>query len=233
MSIRPTALAGLILSIALVLPGLAQAKKVRFTVDTQPVAEGRVSINGEFQGVAPIEIKMKLPKDGLIQISAEREGALGLWTKKVAVRDLRGVINVRLEKDDAFAATISDQVANKWLTVAPKSTVGEDGKIDQDKVWQKLVSVVTDNFSDLEQMDRQSYYLRSAWRVRDYDYIVMRNRLVVKLGVGTEFAIKVQLESMYAVKDSSSSTVSDDDFKPYDRVLKSDKETIDFLRDQL
>ncbi|MCO4770054.1 MAG: hypothetical protein KDA24_08505 [Deltaproteobacteria bacterium] len=233
MPLRSTFLASLFLSVVVLVPGLAHAKKVKFTVDTDPVSEGRVSINGEFQGVAPVEVTMKLPKDGVIAITAEREGALGLWAKKVLARDLRGVIKVRLEKDDAFAATISDQVANKWLTVAPTATLGEDGKVDQDKVWQKLVSVVTDNFSDLEQMDRQSYYLRSAWRVRDFGYIVMRNRLVVKLGVSADFAIKVQLESMYAVKKNSGASVADEDFRPYDRVLKSDKETIDFLRDQL
>jgi hypothetical protein len=233
MSNRSVSIACLILGLTLLIPGLAEAKRVRFTVDTHPVAEGRVSVNGEFKGVAPIQIIMKLPKKGTVQISAEHEGALGLWTQKVAVRDLRGVIKIRLEKDDAFSSTISDQVANKWLMIMPKATVDKDGKIDQDKVWQKLVSVVSDNFTDLEQMDRQSYYLRSAWRVRDYDYIVLRNRLVVKLGVGEDFAIKVQLESMYAVKASSISKVRDEDFNTYDRVLKSDKETIDFLRDQL
>ncbi len=225
--------ATIFVALALLVPSMAHAKKVRFTVDSTPVPEGRISINGEYQGVAPVELTLHLPKDGMIVFTAEREGAVGVWSKKVAVSDLRGIINVRLEKDEAYDSTISDQIANTWLSIEPNKTLGEDGQADQDKVWQKLISVVTDNFSDLEQMDRQSYYLRTAWRVREYDYVVMRNRLVVKLGVATNFAIKVQLESMFAVKDTSSAAVSDEDFKPYNRVLKADKETIDFLRDQL
>jgi hypothetical protein len=81
-------------------------------------------------------------------------------------------------------------------------------------------------------MDRGSYYLRTAWRVREFNHLVVRNRLVVKKGVGEIFSIKVQLESEVARKKSGS-TVGDDAFKPYERVFSRDKETIDFLRDQL
>lgn len=229
--VRAVVLSSLLL--ALVLPATALAKKVRFTVDTDPVAEGRVFVNGEFQGVAPADITLHIPKKSVVVITVEKDGAVGNWPKRVAASDLKGLVRVRLEKDEAYESTVADDVANTWLTIEPNKTLGEDGLPDQDKIWQKLVSVVTDNFSDLEQMDRQSYYLRTAWRVRDYGYVTMRNRLVVKLGVGQNFAIKVQLESMRAEKTNTSDTVTEEDFKPYGRVLRSDKETMEFLRDQL
>ena len=43
--------------------------------------------------------------------------------------------------------------------------------------------MVTDDFADLEQLDRSSFYLRTAWRVRRFPHTIMRNRLVVKRGV--------------------------------------------------
>ena len=46
-------------------------------------------------------------------------------------------------------------------------------------------------------------------------------------------SIKVRLESERAVKALPNAQVSQENFEPYGRVLKADKETIDFLRDQL
>lgn len=111
--LRTSALfSSVLLALTLIVPSAAHAKKVRFTVDSTPVPEGRISINGEYQGVAPIDLTMHLPKDGVIVITAEREGAIGAWPKKIAVKSLRGIVNVRLEKDEAYDSTVSDQIAN-------------------------------------------------------------------------------------------------------------------------
>lgn len=215
-----------ILVIGLMVPGLAQAKK--FIIDTEPVAEGRVFVNGEYVGVAPVEVDLRLRKDEVVTVTAEKEGAVSDWRTRFD-KTYKGMIKVRLEEDEAYAATETSDVANTWLTVKPRA--GTATTADEDAIWQEIVSVVTDNFSDLEQMDRGSYYLRTAWRVREYNHRVVRNRLVIKKGVGDIFSIKIQLESQVAQKKGAG--VKDEDFKPYERVYGSDKETIDFLRDQL
>ncbi len=212
--------------VALLLPGVAEAKK--FIIDTEPVAEGRISVKGEYVGVAPVEVNLKLRKDETVTVSTEKEGCVSYWRTRFD-KSYKGVVKVRLEIDEAFNATVGSDVANTWLAIKPRA--GSATEQDADMIWQELVSVVTDNFSDLEQMDRDSYYLRSAWRVREYNHYNIRNRLVVKKGVGQAFTIKVQLESQAALKKKGS--VSEDDYKPYERVFSKDKETIDFLRDQL
>lgn len=216
----------LLLLVGLLLPGVAHAKK--FILDTEPVAEGRISVNGEYVGVAPVEVNLKLRKDEQVTVTAEKEGCVAIWRTRFD-KSYKGVVKVRMEVDEAFNATTGSDVANTWLAVKPRG--GAATEEDADAVWQELVSVVTDNFSDLEQMDRDSYYLRSAWRVREYNHYNVRNRLVVKKGVGQVFTIKIQLESQAALKKSGS--VSEDDYKPYERVFAKDKETIDFLRDGL
>jgi hypothetical protein len=215
------------LLLILLVPGLAHAKK--FIIDTDPVAEGRVFVNGEFAGVASVEVDLRLRKDEVVTVTAEKEGCVSFWRTRFD-KTYKGVVKVRLEEDEAFNATETSDVANTWLTVKPRA--GAATTEDEDAIWQEIVSVVTDNFSDLEQMDRGSYYLRTAWRVREFNHRVVRNRLVVKRGVGDIFSIKIQLESQVARKKRGS-TVGDDDFKPYERVFSKDKETIDFLRDQL
>jgi hypothetical protein len=216
-----------VLALSLLLPGLAHAKK--FVIDTEPVGEGRVFVNGEYAGVAPVEVDLRLRRDEVVSVTAEKEGCVSFWRTRFD-KTHKGMIKVRLEQDEAYDATETSDVANTWLTVKPRA--GSATTADEDAIWQEIVSVVTDNFSDLEQMDRGSYYLRTAWRVREFNHLVVRNRLVVKKGVGEIFSIKVQLESEVARKKSGS-TVGDDAFKPYERVFSRDKETIDFLRDQL
>lgn len=220
----------LLLLVTFTLPAVGHAKK--FTIDTEPISEGRVYVNGNFVGIAPVEVDLKLRKDQLVVANAEKDGAVSYWPTRFGKKQ-RGIVVVRLEKDDAFASTTSSDVANTWLSVRPSKTTSEDGSVSEQLVWQKMVSVVTDDFSDLEQMDRGSYYLRTAWRVREYDYRSVRHRLVVKRDVGSGFGIKVMLESQIAAKDKRSTRIRDEDYKESDRVYASDKDTIEFLRDQL
>ena len=203
----------------------------KYTIDTAPVKGGRIFINGNFAGVAPVTVKQKLKKNEVAVVTAEKAGAVSLWPASLE-KNQKGVLLVRLEQDQAFNATVESDVANKWITITPRFTKNDEGAIDEDRVWQKVVSLVTDNFSDLEQLDRDSYYLRSTWRVRVYPFSVLRHRLVVKRGFAQEVSLKVQLESQLAAKPPNRA-VTDTDYRETTRVFPQDKETLDFMRDQL
>ena len=216
---------------ALLLPSVALAKK--FLIDTTPVNGGRIYIDGQFKGIAPIRVEVPLKSGFFATAEAEKDGALSFWPTQFT-KSHKGPVMVRLEEDDSLDQTVSSDVANTWLSITPKHTMDDDDVADEDKIWQKLISVVSDNFSDLEQMDRDSYYLRTAWRLREFNYIVIRNRLVVKLGVGSDFTIKVRLESQSGNRtQQNNGKPKDDDFSATDRIFDMDKETMDFLRDQL
>lgn len=217
------------LVLAVTAPAVA-AKK--FSIDTTPVKNGRVFVDGRFVGVAPVTVELKLKKHEVATVTAEKVGALGLWQREFS-KDEKGTIYVRLEENVALAETEESDVANTWLTITPKRTRGRDSSVDEDAVWQRIVSVVTDNFADLEQLDRSSFYLRTAWRVRRFPHSVMRNRLVVKRGVTDQLSIRVQLESFEMVSAESDFKMDDDLFAPTARIFSDDKETIDYLRDQL
>lgn len=218
----------LTLAVALFAAQSASAKK--FTAITEPVTEGRVFLNGQFIGVAPVEVNLKLKKNQVAVLTAEKGSAIGDWPRRVGSKH-KGAIVIRLEEDESYLATEESDVANTWITVTPNHTRNALGDIDEDKTWQKLVSVVTDNFSDLEQVDRASYYVRSAWRVREYAYRVLRHRLVVKRGVTDELTLRVSIESQIAPRVNG--LYRDEDFVPTRRIYGRDRETVTFLRDQL
>ena len=209
------------------------ASTKQYSIVTQPIADGRISVNGEFVGVAPVLLNLSITETEPITIKAEKPGAVGAWPQRVSpsISDTNTTIVVRLEADEALLATEESDISNNWITITPHRTTNDFGQPDTDKIWQKLVSLVTDNFPDLEQIDRASYYIRSAWRVREYPFRVLRHRLVLKRGVSDEFTLRVLLESQVAPTIEGS--YREAEFSPIRRIFRIDSETIDFLRDQL
>ncbi len=228
---RARAVCTLIVCLILAVTAPVVAAK-KFSIDTTPVKNGRVFVDGRFVGVAPVTVELKLKKHETAVVTAEKEGALGLWERDLS-KDEKGTVYVRLEENAALTETLESDVANTWLTITPKRTRGRDNSVDEDAVWQRIVSVVTDNFADLEQLDRSSFYLRTAWRVRRYPHSIMRNRVVVKRGVTDQLSIRVQLESFQMVSADTDAQIDDDLFVESSRIFEDDKETIDYLRDQL
>jgi len=217
-------------SVLLCFAGPAPARKV--TLTTSPVQGGRIFLNGDYVGVAPVDLKLRIKRNEVFVATAEKQGALGLWPRELTKDDLKlRTIQIRLEADRAFNETVEIDIANRWMTIEPRYTVKGNGSINEDLVWQKIVSLVTDNFSDVEQMDRASFYLRTAWRLKKYPYNTLRHRLVVKKGVSSGFSIKVMIESQVYV--GSGTNIPSDRFKPIARIFPDDKDTIEFLRDQL
>jgi len=210
---------------------LALAKK--FTLDTAPVTEGRVFVNDQFVGIAPVTVDLKVSKGNLMKAWAEKDGALG-WVTEFS-KDQNQTVLLRLEEDEAAKQTVMSDIANKWLTLDPTATGGPGKTIDEGEAWKKIVSIVTDNFREIEQLDRSSFYLRSAWRIRRYPYSVIRNRLIIKRGVTSQLTVKVELESqIYRFKDSSQANerIRDEAFTETPRIFPEDRDTIQILRDQ-
>ncbi len=209
----------------------AWAKKVTF--DTAPVTQGRVSIDGKFIGVAPVTVDLKIPINGSVA-TTEKEGSLGLWPAQFD-KNQKGPVVIRLEEDQAYKQTIVSDVANKWQTIEPSTQISEDD------AWKKIISIVTDNFNDVEQLDRASFYMRTAWKVRRYAYSITRERLVIKRGVADKLTIKVQIESqVHYLNPTSSGTTAqnappprDEDYEASNRVFAADADTLRILREQL
>ena len=200
----------------------------RYQIVTQPVADGRVYIDDEFAGVAPISVVLSLTESEPIVIRAEKRHAINQESRRVSpsASDTDTTIVVQLEENQAFLETKESDVCNKWITVTPRQTPGSS-----DRTWQKLISLVTDTFPDLQQVDRISYYIRSAWRVREYSFNVLRHRLLIKRSVGDDFSLRLMLDCEIARQ--SSGNYRDEDFEDFRRIFPIDDETLDFLRDQL
>jgi len=233
MTIRRGGAGLAVLAVAGLLAG-PQAWARKFTLDTAPVTQGRVFVNDQFVGIAPVTVDLKMSKGTMMVARAEKDGALGIWPTEFT-NDQRQMVVIRLEEDEAVKQTVMSDIANKWLTIDPTATGGPAKTFDEGDAWKKIVSIVTDNYREIEQLDRSSFYLRSAWRVRRYAYSVIRNRLIIKRGVTSQLTIKVELESqIFRFKEGGQSTesVRAEMFTETPRVFPEDRDTIQILRDQ-
>jgi len=214
--------------------GASPAWAKKFTFDTAPVKQGRIFIEEKFVGVAPVTLDVKVSGRNVVRVRAEKDGSLALWPAEFT-KDQRQVVLIRLEEDEATKQTVASDIANKWLTIDPSATGGANKVIDEGEAWKKIVSIVTDNFSDIEQLDRASFYLRSAWRVRRYPYSIVRNRLIIKRGVTPNLTIRVAIESeIYRSAEpiATSGVVRNEQFTQIPRVYSADQDTVRILRDQ-
>ena len=64
----------------------AVAKK--YTVVTEPVVEGRVFLNGEFVGVAPVEVNLKLKKNQVAVLTAEKARESAAVSRRLEEKNL-------------------------------------------------------------------------------------------------------------------------------------------------
>ena len=200
----------------------------KYTVVTEPVVDGRVEVNGEFVGIAPVTVNLSVTSSEPVLITAERSEAVSRWPRQVtpSVSDTDSTIVVRLERDRAIVDTIECNTCNEWVNVTPRRTLS-----DSDRTWQKLISLITNSFPDLQQVDRISFYIRSAWRVREYPFDIVRHRLVIKRGLGDDFTLRLLLESEKAVPRGNG--YRDEDFRSWNRQFPVDQEMLQYLRDQL
>jgi hypothetical protein len=197
------------------------------------VRQGRVFVNEQFVGIAPVTVDLKVEKYGVMKARAEKDGCVA-WITQFS-KDQKQTVMLRLEEDEAVRQTVVSDIANKWLTLDPAATGGPGKIIDEGEAWKKIVSIVTDNFTEIEQLDRSSFYLRSAWRTQRYPYSAIRNRLIVKRGVTTNLTVKVELESQicrFSETRRASDGIRDEWFTQTERIYPRDKDTIQILRDQ-
>jgi len=124
-----------------------------------------------------------------------------------------------LEDDEAYQkADVTDQ-ANKNFTIEVNALR------DYNDAWKLLGLIVLESFDVLENSDRETGYLRTAWHLSRFETrtggrgSTVRTRVIVKLASYEPTRFLGKIESEYA-DDPRVKPKEDDKFKEWDRVLK-------------
>ena len=123
-------------------------------------------------------------------------------------------ITYQLEVDEAYnASEASSDIANKSMTVIVKEGMSIE------EAWKRIIYYTSDLFPDMEILDKNSGWIRSAWMKQNFGHVTIRTRIEIKEVPGqASLTYKVKLQSEYASIECGE---KDECFKQWERVLKA------------
>jgi hypothetical protein len=219
-------------------PAPPQADQVTLTariVTVAAPADGRVYANGKLVGSGPVPVR--LPEDGCVTVLVQRPAYMP-WTQQycngtesataIPVSDV-----VDMAADESWAASEASVQANVNIGVE----VGE--KVPEERAWRLVSAIVLTHFDVLENSDRETGYLRTAWRTKTFEQgAVIRTRMIV-IRTGDSplrYGVKIvseRLKDRVIVSDRQQISTEDENFEPWPRLLNTYKDIISEMQSRL
>lgn len=124
---------------------------------------------------------------------------------------------VRLERDDAYDASVQTDIANLDIEIKTE--------LDKDQAWKLLNQIVLNYLDVIEITDKETGYIRTAWQLKTFRQNTIRTRIIVKESSMDPLAFKIKLISEQSRRPMTS-VKSDELFREWDRVLRKYKDII-------
>lgn len=157
----------------------------------------------------------------------------GYITKQVKLmkNNPNKTIAYKMDKDEFFHNSFGSndgslQMANNWFEITVKNGLTED------QIWKKLISIVSNNFENLEIRDKSAGWIRTAWTKTTFETQVVRTRLEIKINTDVEEEVTYKVRISSEVNNDPDCT-GDDCFEKTDRILKKYADVINELQNKL
>lgn len=187
------------------------AEKVVITTSPQTA---RIYVNGVQMGTGKVEIKIS--KNDCITVEVKQEGYIGesrTYCVKKGMADPPSNDYIQLQEDESYTSSIESNIANTEIQI---NVNAEKSKED---AWKQVVSTVLDKFDVLENSDEKAGYLRTSWVGMSFKANTIRIRLIIKQSSEKPLIYKVKFVSEASGR-SSTPYNADEQFRPYNRILK-------------
>jgi len=187
------------------------AEKVVITSSPQTA---RIYVNGVQMGTGKVEIKIS--KNDCITVEVKQEGYIGesrTYCVKKGMADPPSNDYIQLQEDESYTSSIESNIANTEIQI---NVNAEKSKED---AWKQVVSTVLDKFDVLENSDEKAGYLRTSWVGMSFKANTIRIRLIIKQSSEKPLIYKVKFVSESSGR-SSTPYNADEQFRPYNRILK-------------
>ena len=130
---------------------------------------------------------------------------------------------IQLEKDDAYESSLTTDLANRDIDIRTSH--------NEDDSWKLIARIITNNFDVIQISDKATGYMCTAWVVKNYKAATIRTRLIIKTTSNDPLSYKGKLISEIAPSGTSSS--HDENFKAWDRLLRSFENVMPELQSRL
>ncbi|MEO7924870.1 MAG: PEGA domain-containing protein [Chitinophagaceae bacterium] len=202
------------------------SEKVSVTTDPQTA---RIYVNGVLTGTGSIVVTVG--KNDCVRLEVKQEGYIQevrTYCDKKGMTKPPNSDYIQLQADESYTSSIQSDVANNEILLSVRK-----GK-SRDEAWKTIVQTVLSKFDVLENNDERSGYLRTAWVgvVFARSNNTIRTRAIIKLSSEEPLAFKIKLISEESGRAGTSFS-SDEQFKPFGRILKKYDGFIDELNTKL
>lgn len=135
--------------------------------------------------------------------------------------------HINLVEDEAWTSSIQSDQANVNFSVTVNPALNEEA------AWKMLSQIIMSQFDILEITDRSTGYMRTAWHIRIFgNGTTIRTRVIVKQGNIDPLKYIVKIVSEISIIKNAS-VKDDENFREWDRLLKSYKDLIGEIQARL
>ncbi len=197
-------------------------KKVVVSASEQ---DADVYLDGKLMGKGSATVIV--PKNSCINVRVEK---IGFLNYEIEFCNAKGVASppksyfVRMQRDDAYDASIRTDIANIDIEV-PTS-------IEKNRAWRLLNQIVLSYLDVVEVTDKETGYLRTAWQLQAFKQNTIRTRIIVKQSSENPLAFKIKIVSEESRRPLTSAK-SDELYRDWDRVLRKYKDIISEVQSRL
>lgn len=187
------------------------SEKVIITTSPQTA---RIYVNGVQMGTGKVEIKIS--KNDCITVEVKQEGYIQesrTYCNKKGVADPPSKDYIQLQEDESYTSSIESNIANTEVQV------NVNPNKSREDAWKQIMSTVLDKFDVLENSDEKAGYIRTSWVGMSFKSNTIRIRLIIKQSSEKPLIYKVKFVSESSGR-SATPYNADEQFRPYNRILK-------------
>jgi hypothetical protein len=195
--------------------GGAQREYIKTVLITPSDAE--ILVNNEPVGKGKYDVSFEYRDKVLLTFSH-----IGYETYSVYLfrNNTEQTVSYQLDKDEAYDNSIggenASQYANRWVPITVRQG------LTADEVWMRVMSIVRENFEQIEKTDRSSGWIKTFPAITPYKASDVRTTLEISPDYSTgDLKYKVRLSFEKRKKGSG-----DEGWQKYDRLLKIYKDVI-------
>lgn len=187
------------------------SEKVVITTSPQTA---RIYVNGVQMGTGKVEIK--IAKNDCITVEVKQEGYIQesrTYCVKKGMADPPSKDYIQLQEDESYTSSIESNIANTEIQINVNASKSRE------EAWKQMVGTVLDKFDVLENSDEKAGYIRTSWVGMSFKSNTVRIRFIVKQSSEKPLVYKVKFVSEASGK-SSTPYNADEQYRPYNRILK-------------
>jgi hypothetical protein len=200
----------LTLSLSFITKSIASEK----VIITSTPQTARIYVNGVQMGTGKVEIK--IAKNNCVTVEVKQEGYVGetrTYCVKKGMADPPSNDYIQLQEDESYTSSIESNIANTEIQINVNANKSKED------AWKQVVGTVLDKFDVLENSDEKAGYLRTSWVGMSFKTNTVRIRFIVKQSSEKPLVYKVKFVSEASGRASTAYN-ADEQFKPYNRILK-------------